>query len=82
MVIINSDEVKAIRKQMGLNQTDFAERLGYSPNAHYVNMIECEKLPITAKFQKKFFELISERGSLDAQPVSEKTKDFVRSFYL
>lgn len=49
---ISVETLKAVRKQKGMTQAEFAKKIGYSET--YIQKIEQGKLPITYEFSRNF----------------------------
>ena len=50
--ILTSETLKAVRKQKGMTQAEFAKKIGYSGT--YIQKLEQGKLPITYEFRMNF----------------------------
>lgn len=50
--ILTNETLKAVRKQKGMTQAEFAKKVGYSET--YIQKLEQGKLPITYEFTRNF----------------------------
>lgn len=63
--ILTSETLKAIRKQKGMTQAEFAKKIGYSET--YIRKLENGQLPMTKEFANNFLnELDIERAYREA----------------
>lgn len=60
---IDKDKLKSMRKKTGLNQKDFAERIGVSKV--YIGMMECGMKPVSYLFLKKMAKVFKISIKLD-----------------